>query len=219
MTRLEWGLAADKRYEGGVDRGVIYPRESEGVAWNGLISVEESQVGGEREELYFNGRKFLDLISVRNFQGQVQAFGYPKAFGICNGEREVVSGFIITRQQRLRFNFSYRTMINDSDYKIHLVYNVLATQQSRSYDTKSDSVTPSVYQWAFDAVPEPSSVFPAFRPSSHFVIDSRLVTPDILIEVENQLYGTAETPPVMLAAASINDLFGNLIEEPIGAII
>jgi hypothetical protein len=215
MTRLQWGLVADRVYESGVDRGVIYPRESAGVVWNGLTSVEETPVGADREELYFNGRKYLDLIAKRNYQASVAAFGYPKEFGVCIGERAVVAGFLLTGQQKLRFNFSYRTMINATAYKLHLVYNVLASRAERTHQSQTQDVSVSAYQWTFDAVPEPASIFPAFRPSAHYVVDSRRIAPATLSELEDILYGTPTTDPQMPIAAEINTLFGNLLEEPL----
>ena len=53
MARLEWDADSKRLYEVGVDRGVLYPRNSEdgnygaGVAWNGLTNVTESPSGAE----------------------------------------------------------------------------------------------------------------------------------------------------------------------------
>ena len=50
MTQLTWDAAADRRFETGVDHGVLYVPNNlgeydDGVAWNGLVSVTESPEG------------------------------------------------------------------------------------------------------------------------------------------------------------------------------
>ena len=46
MPKLVWDQTGEKRYETGVDRGVLYPKDTSGaypsgVAWNGLTKVSE----------------------------------------------------------------------------------------------------------------------------------------------------------------------------------
>ena len=51
MGRIEWDAVGEKRYETGVEKGVLYPFDSKaadkskaygsGVAWNGLSAVNE----------------------------------------------------------------------------------------------------------------------------------------------------------------------------------
>lgn len=45
MPRVVWNDVGKKRYEAGVDRGVLYLPDGSGVPWNGLISVEEDLSG------------------------------------------------------------------------------------------------------------------------------------------------------------------------------
>ena len=46
MSKLVWDQAGERKYETGVDRGVLFPIKSgtyqTGVAWNGLTAVNES---------------------------------------------------------------------------------------------------------------------------------------------------------------------------------
>lgn len=185
--RISWS-SLNPRYHHGVDRGVLYPLEGPGVAWNGLVSVEDNHVGGEFEPIYMDGIKRLNLPSGRNYQANLSAYSTPEEFAPCNGEVAILDGFILTRQPRQRFGFSYRTMIGgDLGYQIHLVYNALATPTGRSYATKTDSPSPNVPTWVIDAVPIASS---APRPTSHYILDSTEIGVDEMETIEGLLYGT-----------------------------
>ena len=50
MSRLTWADPGERFFEIGVDRGVLYVGDDAGVAWNGLISVDESPQGGDADE-------------------------------------------------------------------------------------------------------------------------------------------------------------------------
>jgi hypothetical protein len=86
---------------------------------------------------------------------------------------------------------------NDTDgidhaYKIHLVYNALVSTASRANSTLSNSATPITLSWEIATVP-PEIV--GYRPTSHFVIDSRYTPSLLLIDIEDILYGTGATEP------------------------
>lgn len=203
MTRLTWGGTDQRKYEAGVDRGVFYSEISPGVVWNGLISVEETFIEGDVSPFYFDGVKYVDLASTKTFQATVTAFSSPNGFAETQGNHPVVPGFILTRQSRKRFGFSYRTMNGDTDYKIHLVYNVLASPSGRAYASLNESAEVSPLSWVFDATPPSSSTF---RPSAHFIIDSSKVDPEALAVIELILYGSDEAAPRLIALEELLDL-------------
>ena len=145
MSRLVWGQANQKQHESGVDRGVFYPIDGPGVVWNGLISVDESFSGGELSSYHFDGIKYLDKATPRSYQATITAFSAPKEFASALGERAIIPGFILTRQPRVRFGLAYRTMINEKDYKLHLVYNALASSNGRSYSSLSATPSPGQF--------------------------------------------------------------------------
>lgn len=206
MTRLVWGLPNQSRYQGGTDRGVLYPPAgAAGVPWNGLISVDENVVGGERTELHFDGIKYLDVISIRDYQASVKAFSAPLEFEPCIGNYPVIKGFFITAQAKKTFGFTYRTKVSNVGYKIHLVYNVLATPTTRGYTTVGPGVTPSEFQWQFDAVPPVATT--ARRPGAHLIVDSTRTTALRLSSLEDMLYGTALTAPFLPSIGSLITLF------------
>ena len=79
MSKLVWDSTGDRLYETGVKNGVLYPIDevgtySKGVAWNGLTAVTESPSGAESNPLYADDIKYLDLRSVEEFGGTIEAY-------------------------------------------------------------------------------------------------------------------------------------------------
>ena len=193
MARLLWNQEGQNQYEYGIDRGVFYADNDFGYVWNGLTEVEESSVGGEIQSYYFDGVKFLDITVPRNYQAKISALSIPEPFFEALGERSVIPGLILTRQTRKRFGLSYRTMVESPrSYKIHIVYNVLASWESKGNETIGESVSPAPSSWAINAVPPASS---NYRPSAHFIFDSWRMDPNLLRVLEEILYGTNTTDP------------------------
>jgi hypothetical protein len=193
MAKLVWNQIEQNRYEFGVDRGVFYPTNDVGVVWNGLVSVNESSDGGANNSYHYDGIKYLDSVQPRNYQMSISTYSTPSQFRSAQGERTVVPGFILTRQPRDRFGLCYRTFVGpDLGYKIHIVYNALASPTRRNHVTISDSADPALLSWKIDAVPPVRS---KYRPSAHYILDSLTMPADILETLEDILYGTEETPP------------------------
>jgi hypothetical protein len=204
MSKLVWDQFDQRKYEAGVDRGVLYPESGSGVVWNGLINIEESFIGGEVNPYYFDGIKFVDLVSPKNFQATLTAFSAPEEFSPCIGDKSVVPGFVLTRQQRAQFSLSYRTLIGqDKGYKLHLVYNATASVNGRSRQTIGSEVPPETLSWQIDAVPVASS---SYRPSGHFIFDSTETDPEALSIIEKILYGTLTSEPRLPGIEEILDL-------------
>src|SRR5690242_467430 len=136
MTTLQWDQVGERFYETGVDHGVLYiPTNGvydQGFAWNGLTAVTESPSGAEATPLYADNIKYLNLVSVEEFSGTIEAFTYPPEFGQCDGTASPEVGIQIGQQTRKTFGLSYRTLVgndvdgNDAGVKIHLVYGALA---------------------------------------------------------------------------------------------
>jgi len=202
MARLVWG-DAQRKYEAGVDRGVFYPENSPGVVWNGLVSVDEAVDGGELNSYYFDGVKYIDLVSSKTYQATLTAFWAPEGFSANLGDLAVVPGFVLTRQRRGRFGLAYRTMVNETDYKIHLVYNAIASFSRRGYSSLTDTVTANPLEWTINAVPPRSATH---RPSSHYIFDSTKMDRDALDVLEDILYGTDLLEPRMPSLEEILDL-------------
>ena len=82
--KLVWDKVGERKYETGVDHGVLYPLVNrgypKGVAWNGLTSVEESPSGGEANAIYADNIKYLTLMSAEEFGATIGAYTYPDEF-------------------------------------------------------------------------------------------------------------------------------------------
>lgn len=193
MAKLTWNQEGQNRYEYGVDRGVFYPTDDAGVVWNGLLNVVESSNGGANNSYHYDGIKYMDSVAPRNYKATISAYSTPSQFRASEGERSVVPGFILTRQPRALFGLCYRTFVGpELGYKIHIVYNALASPTRRSHSTINAAGTPTTLAWKIDAVPP---VRKKYRPSAHYIFDSLLMPEDILDTLEDILYGTENTPP------------------------
>lgn len=195
MARINWDARGERYFELGVDRGVLYVPSESGVAWTGLLSVNEAPTGAEERPYYIDGVKYLNLRSAEEFAATIEALGAPSEFDVCDGNVSIHNGLIATQQPRRSFSFSYRSKIgNDLDgvdhaYKIHLVYNALAAPATRDHSTIDNSTAPSKFSWAISTLPPAVT---GYKRTSHFVVDTRTTDPAVLVELEDILYGTDE---------------------------
>lgn len=193
MARLAWNQASERFYETGVDRGVLYPKYAPGVAWSGLVSVDEAVSGGETSAYYLDGSKYLQVVASEDFQATLTAYSAPREFSEFDGTKTLAAGLFATQQPRKQFDFSYRTLIgNDVDgidhgYKIHLVYNALASPGARTNRTVGDQPELNQLSWTIDTVPPLGE---GYRPTAHLVVDSRDLPIQLLTALEDILYGT-----------------------------
>lgn len=201
---IKWDQAGERLYETGVDRGVLYPQDSsgaypEGVAWNGLTNVSENPTGAEPTPLYADNIKYLNLISVEEFEATIEAYTYPDEFEECDGSASLAAGVVIGQQPRKPFGLCYRTrigndLVGDSyGYKLHLIYGATAAPSDKGYETIND--TPDAIQFSWDVTTTPVEIT-GFRPSASLVIDSTKIDEDALEAIEEILYGTAAIPAV-----------------------
>lgn len=194
---LEWDKTGERFYEIGVKKGVLYPQANgiypKGVAWNGLSTVTESPDGGEVTDIYADDIKYLQIRSVENFKGTIEAYYYPDEFAACNGEVEPATGVRIGQQARKPFGFSYVTSIgNDEDqqdhgYKINLVWGATVSPTEETHETINDSPEPEPFSWEFDTIPVAVT---GFKPTAHMEIDSTKADATKLAQLEAILYGT-----------------------------
>lgn len=193
MPKLEWDTVGERYYETGIDRGVLFVDQLEGVPWNGLISMAESPDGSDEKPFFYDGFNYLNLVTRENFQATLTAYYSPEEFDACDGTAEIASGFYAKQQNRKPFSLSYRTRIgNDTEgdsrgYKIHLIYNALATPASPSYSSVNDQASANSLSWKLLTKPV---LIPGAAPSAHFVIDSSKLDPAALQAFETILYGS-----------------------------
>lgn len=198
--KLVWDKIGEHFYETGVDHGVFFPSigagYGNGVAWNGLTSVNESPSGADANAQYADNIKYLNLIAAEDFGATIEAFTYPAEFAICDGSAEIAPGVMIGQQTRRPFGFSYRTLIgNDVDgqehgYKLHLIYGCTASPSERSYGTVNESPEAMTLSWELNTTPVD---VPGFKPTAQMTIDSRNASSYALKKLEEILYGTDTT--------------------------
>ena len=202
MTALVWDQSGERLYETGVDHGVLYIPTAGvydlGVAWNGLTTVTESPSGAEATALYADNIKYLNLISVEEFGGTIEAYTYPNEFAQCDGTEEPVPGVLVAQQTRKTFGLSYRTRLgNDEEstdygYKLHLVYNAIAAPSEKAFATINDSPEAITFSWEFSTT---GVAVPNLKPSALITIVSTDVDSDDLDALLQVLYGTVGTSP------------------------
>lgn len=203
MTALVWDELAERFFETGTDRGVLYiptnGEYSDGVAWNGLTAVTESPSGAEPTKQYADNIAYVTLMSAEQFAGTIEAFTCPDEFWQFDGVQVTTGGLQIGQQKRGDFGFCFRTKkgnANDEDlgYILHLVYGAKASPSEKAYKTINDSPEPVTFSWAFTTTPVNVT---DMRPTAIIKIDSTdsRVDPAQLAQLETVLYGTVGVDP------------------------
>lgn len=186
MTRLNWSENKDHAF--GLDRGVFYPPNGIGEAWNGLVEVEENEADDNQVQ-YVDGVKIHKRRRSGEFSGTIKAYTYPDSFS----ER------ILESRRTVQFGLSYRIM-TDSAYQIHLVYNALIGpfQKVRANDTTEP--------FSLEFTTKPPTV-PDASNTSHLVVDSGVSNQDAILELESILYGTDSVSASLPAPNAVYDIF------------
>ena len=105
MSRLVWNETGTRKYETGVNHGVLYPQDEagkypKGVAWCGLTSVTESPSGAEETALYADNIKYASLRSAEQLGLTIEAYQYPDEFEACDGSAAALDGVYVGQQSR-----------------------------------------------------------------------------------------------------------------------
>jgi hypothetical protein len=192
LSRIGWDSVGERFYEVGVDRGVLFVDDQDGVPWNGLTTISEAPFGGVAVSYYLDGTKFISYPSAEEFKGTLKAYTYPKEFAPCDGSAQIAPGLSVEHQPRKPFTLSYRTLLgndvtgNEYGYKIHIVYGILAEPSDSERKSLSGEKNVSDFSWNISAVP--IDVY-GFKRSSHFIVDTSLADPGAVSDIEDILYG------------------------------
>lgn len=211
MARIVWDRPAERTYETGIDRGVLYLADRSGVPWNGLLSVEETAEQEEITPIFLDGQRYFNDKLVGDFVAVLKAYTYPDEFMVFDGYQQLAEGFYLDNQFTYdQFGLSYRTKVGnalngDLGYKIHILYNLTALPETKSYKSMSDSPELTEFGWTIYGVPETVN---GYRPTAHAVIDSRIVAPITVTAVENILYGTSSVAPRLPSLVELQGLIG-----------
>lgn len=207
MTKIVWDEMGSRLYEVGIDRGVFYPAEGSGFAWNGLTSVVETIANANETIHFMDGTKFLNQLSIGDFSATIQAFTYPDEFAEYDGYGDVGTSY----QKRKTFNLSYRSLVgndvsgSDYAYKLHLVYNCLASPTAHDHNTVGSSQDPTNFSWNISTTP---IAVPNARPTAHIVIDTTRAYSGIVSAIEDILYGVDGVNPRFPTIDEIIAIFG-----------
>jgi hypothetical protein len=164
MPVLTWDQVGQRIYETGTSKGVLFVQGTDGtygagVAWNGLVSVKQSNDGAEETPLYADNQKYLSLFSAENLKGSIDAFTYPKEFEPCDGSNVYAPGIYVPQQNRTAFALVYSTIVgndvqgNAYGEKLHVIYNARVSPAERAYSTVNDSPEALTFSWNFTTTP------------------------------------------------------------------
>lgn len=209
MARLLWDQTGERRFETGVDHGVLYLFDSvtneyeNGVAWNGLTTVTNSPSGAEANPIYADNIKYLNLVSAEEFGATIEAYTYPEEFELCDGSIGA-DGIHIGGQARRNFGFAYRTRVGNDTVgdslgnKIHVIYNALATPSESAYATVNDSPEAITFSWTISTTAvgfDSQGDFKDLRPVSKLTFDSTKMSEENWNKLTDILWGTASSEP------------------------
>lgn len=210
MAKLVWDAVGQRFWQTGVNQGVLFlPNTGELVPWNGLISVTQRPTGSEILSYYYDGQKYDMVATNEDFDATIEAYTYPMEFERCEGTAFDAYNIAYGQQDRVPFHFSYRTLVGNDivgenyAYQIHLVYNALATSTEKSHSSIGNDTSPATFTWDISTIPVE---IPELRPTAHIVFDSRRVNAQIMRNLENFLYGSANNDPGFPMVEDLNDL-------------
>jgi hypothetical protein len=216
MTRISWDQVGNRYFEAGIDRGVLFVEGQPGIPWLGLVNFNQQQSGGESSPRYLDGIKISNRSSPEEFEGTLEAYTYPEEFERCDGTYRAENGLRITQQRRRPFNMVYRSKVGNDvaglnkAYKIHILYNLKAEPSDRGYRTLLEQNEPLTLNWRITSRAVPVE---GYRPSAHFIVDSRDIPTELLTQLEDLLYGTETTDSSLPTPGELLFLFDSYLDE------
>lgn len=226
MVKLLWNQTGQKKYEAGVDRGVLFSPNAEGVydsgvAWAGLTTVTETPSGAESTKTYADNIPYANIKSAEEFGATIEALFYPNEWAKHDGSAEVEPGVYIGQQSRPPFGFSWRVLIGndtqgtDHGEKIHLVWGADAAPSEQANATINESPEPKAFSWEITTTPvsvgEIGEV--EYKPTSHMVIDSTKVDATAFQLLKDAIYGTASADAYLPTPAAVIAMFAGTLTE------
>lgn len=199
MSIIDW-ISLEKFPEYGVDRGVLYLETVPGVAWNGLVSLDETESDSSESFTYYDGDRKTILQNDGSYLATLSSYMYPK-------ELTELEGYF-TSQRKRQFGLSYRTQ-HGSAYKIHLVYNAAASPTNVRRESQAEAMTPSKMSWIISTFP---TTIPWAKPAAHLVVDATTARyPEAIEALENILYGTDSSDPRLPSPEEVIELFESYV--------
>lgn len=207
MAKLVWDETGKRLIEAGVSEVALFPMTAgvygDGVAWSGVTAINENPSGADITDLYADNMKYASLQAAERFGFTIEAYQYPDEWAECDGSAEVTEGVFLGQQNRKSFGLVYKTQIGadthpgmDKGYKLHIIYNSIASPSGRGYTTINENPDAISFSWEANSTPERVT---GYKNCSTIVIDSTKVDSTKLGTLTDLIYGTAN------AAASLPD--------------
>lgn len=207
MSKLVWDKTGERLYETGTSKGALFVQDengqyTEGVAWNGLISVKQNNDGAEPNDLYADNIKYLSLMSAENHKGSIDAYTYPEEFEECDGSAAVSPGVYVGQQIRVPFGLAYTTIVgNDTQgnaygEKLHLVYNAKVSPSERAYETVNQDPEALTFSWDYTTTPVELSDI-GLDPSAGITVSKREVGEEKFKALTDLVYGSEDQEPTL----------------------
>lgn len=214
--QLVWDADGTRQYETGVDKGVLFPTTEDGtyaagVAWSGLVNVNENPSGGETTKNYADNMVYAEMESDEEFALSIECYMYPDEFEECQGSAEIATGVFAGQQKHKKFGFSWRTKIGDdlngtdAGYKIHLAFGCKAGVAEKDHTTINENTEAGTMSYEVSTT---KVNYPGFKPIAHVAINSMKVEAEKLKKLEDMIYGTESAEPKMPTLQEIATLFG-----------
>lgn len=210
---ITWDEAANRLYEYGVSKGVLYPMDDygtyeEGEAWNGLINITDSPEGADITKLWADGIQYAGIRGAEEYHNSIEAYTYPESFAACDGSATPIEGMHVGQQPRKKFGLCWRTEVGNANtdtlgYKLHVAYGLSASPSEKSHDTVNDSPDAQTFSWDAEGTPVPMT---GYKPTAKLEFDSVKLGTAKMAALEKLLYGSTEaaaklpTPAELLAA-------------------
>lgn len=178
MSKLVFDDEGQRYWSTGVNECVLYP---DGVAWDGIISVNEAPSGGDANDLYADNIKYGEIRGAESFGAGIECYMYPIEFDNYAGVQ--MSGYIgtgsarlyshIGQQKRYPFSIAYKTKAaSDTNelVQVHILYGLTVKPTSKAHDTVNEN--PNAATISLDAQSVPFKASKAIdgkilRPYSH----------------------------------------------------
>ncbi len=198
MSKLIFDEVNNRKYETGCKYGILWTLSDEGtyndgVAFDGLTSVDDSPSGDEPTDLWADDMKWLTIRSAPDFTFTISAYMYPPEWSECDGSKEVAPGVFAGQQTRRPFAFCYRSVVgnevkdNDYGYKYHIYYGASCSPSQRQYGTVNNSPNAITFSWQCTTTPIEIA---GMKPTAVITIDSTLADAAKLRTFEDIIFGS-----------------------------
>lgn len=206
MSKIVFDQTGQRYFETGVSDVVLYVWDSannkygKGVGWNGVSAISESPEGGEDNYVYADNIKYLNLKSVEEWNGSIQAYSSPKEFDACDGSITIADGISFGQQSRKTFAIAFMSRIgNDTEgdklgKMLTIIYGCSAKPSSRDHNTVNDN--PEAQELSWDLSSLPVNVGNGYNALSTIKVKSTECSAANWTTIINTLYGTDATEAV-----------------------